>query len=162
MKSSERLSRVRQLLAGLPGAYGNGHMRTLLEYADGVDLFAQAHAFVAQCAAGSGGDGPAARYPPRNGTELASAVREIDASDALAVFEGLTSRTLAYRTPGRYQAAKAAKVFRILARLLGPAARWYSNTDLSAWSPVTDSVMDALFIGAGGGVLVAILATDED
>jgi hypothetical protein len=69
---------------------------------------------------------------------------------------------LAYRTPGRYSPEKATTVFRALAQLLGPGDRWFCNTDLVGWRPVTDRTMDALMIGVGSGVIAAILATDED
>jgi hypothetical protein len=159
---SECLTRVRQLLASLPGPYGNGHMRTLLDYEHPEALYDQVHAFVTGRGAGTGPDAAPGQHVPRDGAELAAVIREIDLATARSVFEGLTTRTLAYRTPGRYPAAKAAEVFSALARLLGPRARWLTNRDLTAWRPVTGCAMDALFIGTGSGVLIAILVTDED
>jgi hypothetical protein len=46
--------------------------------------------------------------------------------------------------------------------LLGPDVRWGTHTDLSQRRPVTGSTMDALVALVGGGVLVAVLVTDED
>lgn len=159
---SERLTRVEQLLASLPGAYGNGQMRTLIVCAGWDSLAVHVLAFIAKSANSPSADGKHLNLVPRDAAELESALTEADESGAHAVFERLTSRTLAYRTPGRYPGAKATTVFRTLAQLLGPGARWLSNTDLAGWHPVTHNTMDALLLGTGGGVLVAVLVTDED
>jgi hypothetical protein len=159
----ERLARAQQLLAALPGPYGNGHMWTLIEPAGKDSLHIQLHEFIT-ASTRRPGTGPAHRHVPADPTELAAAIRELDATRARTAFERLTSRTLAYRTPGRYPAAKAHDVFRALGGLLAPAARWFTNADraLRGWIPVTGEVMDVLFAGTGGGILVAVLATDED
>ncbi len=136
-------------------------MWTLLEHEREEGPFAQVLAFAAGCR-GPGTDAASHPHVPRDEDELTSVVREVDLDGARTVFERLTTRTLAYRTPGRYPAAKAAAVFRVLAQLLGRRARWFTNTNGPAWNPVTNCVMDALFIGTGNGVLVAVLVTDED
>jgi hypothetical protein len=59
-------------------------------------------------------------------------------------------------------ADRDAPVFCTLTKLLGPGARWFSNTDLVGWRPVTHNTMDAFLLGTGSGVLVAVLVTDED
>ena len=62
----------------------------------------------------------------------------------------------------------ARDVTKELARLLGSGARWWTKTDLdgypSVWqySPVTQQTMSAVVAGAGNGVIVTILAVDED
>ncbi len=87
------------------------------------------------------------QHVPDDPAGLASTMHELDLTAARAVFDGLTTRTLAYRTPGRYPAAKAATVFRVLAGLLGPCARWFSKHRPAGMHPVTGNVMDALFAG---------------
>lgn len=77
---------------------------------------------------------------------------------ALTVLVGVASQTLAYRVPAPYPSARARDVFGKLAELLGHGTRWWTNTDLSSWNPVTRHSMDALVIGAGGGLLLAVLA----
>ena len=75
---------------------------------------------------------------------------------------------MAYRMGGRYTQGNARDVTKELARLLGYGARWWTNTDLdgypSVWqySPVTQHTMSAVVVGAGKGVIVTILAVDED
>lgn len=63
---------------------------------------------------------------------------------------------------GRYEEAKARQVFEAMVRLLGPGTRWWANTDLMAWNPVTRHTFDALVVGAGNGIIVMVLAFDED
>jgi hypothetical protein len=89
---------------------------------------------------------------------------EVDQDTALATLIGMTSQTLAYHRPGRYQADKAKDVFYTPEGLLGYRTRWWTNidTDLRAWNPVTRHTMDALIVGSGGGVTVAVLGADED
>lgn len=163
MDASERLARIAHLLAGLPGSYGNGHVWTSTGFAGGEDPFAGVFAFLADCGvidpAGSSGGPPQA---PQDAEELAMCLGEVDQDAALAVLVGTTSRTLAYGMRGRYPADRAQDVFGQLTALLGPGSRWWTNTDLGSWTPVTRNTMDALVVGTGGGVLVVVLAADED
>jgi hypothetical protein len=162
MDSSEFLTRVQQLLASLPGPYGNGLLQTLLDYEHADGPVAQVFAFVSASSAGPGADAAFRQHVPRDELEFTSVLREVDLDGARLAFESMTTRTLAYRTPGRYSAANAASVFRALAQLLGRQARWLTNTNGTTWRPVTSWAMDTLFIGTGNGILVAILVTDED
>lgn len=163
MDASERLARVQHLLAGLPGPYGNEHLWTLIGFADGEDPFTGVFAFLADCGvidwASSFGGPPQA---PQDAEELALWLAEVDQDAALAVLVGMTSRTLAYGVRGRYPVDKAQDVFEKLIMLLGHGTRWWTNTDLGSWNPVTRHSMDALVVGTGGGILVAVLAVDED
>lgn len=163
MDSAERLARVRQLLAGLPGPYGNGHLWTFIGFVAGEGPFTDVFAFLIDCgvitSAGPSGGPPQA---PRDVEELAVRLREVDPDAALAVLVGMTSCTLAYRMPGRYPVDRAQKLFEMLVTLLGHGTRWWTNTDLGSWKPVTRHPMDTLVVGTGGGVLVAVLAADED
>ena len=120
-------------------------------------------AFLADCgvidSASSFGGPP---QVPQDAEELAVCLAEVDRDAAVAMLVGMTSRTLAYDMRGRYSADKAQDVFEKLITLLGHGTRWWTNTDLGSWSPVTRHTMDALVIGTGGGILVAVLAVDED
>jgi hypothetical protein len=55
-----------------------------------------------------------------------------------------------------------------LARLFGRGARWWTNvpswtfTPARAWKPVTWHTMDAVVVGVGDGVIVTIVAFDDD
>lgn len=163
MDSSERLTRIERLLAGLPGSYGNGHLWAWIRFADGEDPFAYVFTFLSDCgvidsASSFGGPGQACQ----DGEELAACLTEVDQDAVFAVLVGMVSRTLAYGVRGRYPVDKAQDVFENLITLLGHGTRWWTNTDLGSWNPVTRHTMDALVVGAGGGVLVVILAADED
>ncbi|MGS2619451.1 hypothetical protein ACVCAH_33810 [Micromonospora sp. LZ34] len=163
MDSAERLARIRQLLAGLPGPYGNGHLWTLIRFADTEDPFPTAFAFLTDCdVIGSGSTYATASQAPQDAAELSARMDEVDQNAAVTVLVGMTARTLAYGTPGRYPSKQAQDLFRTLITLQGHGTRWWTNTDLGAWNPVTRHGIDALVIGTGGGVVVAVLATDED
>ncbi|MFG2168564.1 hypothetical protein [Micromonospora chersina] len=163
MDSSERLARAQHLLAGLPGPYGNERLWTLVDVLDGADVFDRAFAFLQECAVvdsvSRSGHPPKA---PQDAAQLRDRLAELDQEAALSVLVETSSETLAYRMKGRYPKVKAREVFSRLADLLGRQTRWWSNTDLTGWDPVSRHTMDALVIGAGGGVVVAVLAVDED
>ncbi|WP_433313308.1 hypothetical protein [Micromonospora chersina] len=163
MDSSERLARVQHLLAGLPGPYGNEQLWTLVNVLDGAGVFDRVFAFLQECAVvdsvSRSGHPPQA---PQDAAQLQDRLSELDQEAALSVLVETSSETLAYRTKGRYSKVKAREVFGRLADLLGHQTRWWSNTDLTGWDPVSRHTMDALVIGAGGGVVVAVLAVDED
>ncbi|MER7892417.1 hypothetical protein ABTX15_21605 [Micromonospora sp. NPDC094482] len=163
MDASERLARVRQLLAGLPGPYGNEHLWASVWFADREVVFTSVFEFLSECAVIDGvsrfGDPPQA---PQNEAELAPLLWQVDAADAVELLTGLASRTLAYHGEGRYPVDKAHDVFGRLRKLLGHDSRWWTNTTLSSWNPVTQHTFDALVVGMGGGVVVAVLAVDED
>ncbi|MFG3422943.1 hypothetical protein [Micromonospora sp. NPDC048063] len=163
MDSAERLVRLRRLLAGLPGPYGNGRLWTLVRSSDAEDPFPAAFAFLTEAAViGSGSPYGTASQAPQDAAELSARMGEVDQDAASAVLVGMTARTLAYRTRGRYPIGQARDVFQKTISLLGHGTHWWTNTDLEAWNPVSRHVMDALVIAAGGGVLVAVLAADED
>jgi hypothetical protein len=149
--TNELLSRIAQLLAGLPGPYGNEHLWTLVHALDdGDDPADQVFAFLRDRgvidSANRFGD---AAQAPQNTVQLRPLLRQVDQREAIEVLVGMTSTTLAYRVAGRYAADRARQVFDQLARLLGWQSRWWTNTDLTSWHPVTRHTMDALVIGAG-------------
>ncbi|MDG4807178.1 hypothetical protein O7634_10500 [Micromonospora sp. WMMD1120] len=163
MDATERLVRIRQLLAGLPGPYGNGQLWTVIRSTDTSDPFPDAFAFLTSVgvmdAGGPNGTPPQA---PQDAAQLSVRMSEASQHVALDLLIGMTSRTLAYGARGRYPEERARDVLRALVKLLGHGTRWWTNTDLVSWEPVTRHVMDAFVIGKGGGVMVAVLATDED
>ncbi|MFI7517041.1 hypothetical protein ACIBVK_26465 [Micromonospora echinofusca] len=163
MDFSERLARLQHLLAGLPGPYGNEHLWTFIRLAGSENPSTDVFAFLIDCgvidSASSLGN---PRQAPQSVDELTACLAEVNQDMALAVLLGVTTRTLAYRAQGRYPVYKAQDVFKKLITLLGHGTRWWTNTDLSSWKPVTRHTMDALVVGTGDGVLVAVLAADED
>jgi hypothetical protein len=69
---------------------------------------------------------------------------------------------------GRYEEAKARDVAKALPRLLGPGTRWWTTvsswtfTPARSWKPVTRHTMDTVVVGVGGGVIVTVVAFDDD
>lgn len=160
--SEGRLERITSLLAGVPGPLGNGELLVWVECA-GRDAMPQAVFDRLQTA------GLLERwYPqipvnvPETATELMSRLDQVDDHAAGELFVGLTTRTLAYRTPGRYDEAKARDVFAALRRLLDYETTWWTNTDQTGWNPVTRHIFDATVIATDAQVTVALLAVDDD
>ena len=160
--TADRLGRISSLLAGLPGPFGNGQMLVWVEHGDRGSMpqavfdHLQQAGLLERC------------YPqipvnvPETAAELMTRLERIDNQVAAARFTGVTTRTLAYHTRGRYDEAKAREVFEALRRLLGFETTWWTNTDLTGWNPVTRHTIDAIVIGVGAAAIVALLAYDED
>jgi hypothetical protein len=115
------------------------------------------------------------RWDPRGGTDvpqgptdLMTRLSEVTEETAAEVLVWLLSATMAYKGGGRYEEAKARDTVKTLRRLLGYGAHWWTNVDswnytaARSWNPVTRHTMDTVVIGAGGGVIVTVLAVDED
>jgi len=157
-----RLDRITSLLAGLPGPLGNGELLVWVENA-GRDAMPQTVFDRLQAA------GLLERwYPqipvdvPETATEMMSRLDQVDEQAAAERFAALTTKTLAYRTRGRYDEATAREVLAALRRLLGHETTWWTNTDQTGWKPVTRHIFDAILIATGAQVTVAFLAFDED
>jgi hypothetical protein len=82
-------------------------------------------------------------YLPDTPAEFLARLDEVDGDTALRLLTSLATTTLAYSTPGRYDPEKAGEVLSALSRLLGPGTRWWTNTDLTSWNPVTRHAVDA-------------------
>lgn len=165
-----RLPRIRDLLKGLPGAAGNGEMLVRVNAGDADSMPDDAFMLVDRAA-----QLPSRLKPggfeedvPADAGELVAKLAETDEVKATGVLVWLMSTTMVYGGRGRYEEAKARDVAKALARLLGPGARWWSNvsswtfTPARAWKPVTRHTMDAVVVGVGGGVIVTVVAFDDD
>lgn len=114
------------------------------------------------------GPGGLAGSAPASAADLMTKLGEVAQAEATDVLVWLLSTTMAYRGPGRYDESKARDVANTLVGLLGHGTRWWVNTETvgpkgaRGWSPVTRCTFDAVVVGVGGGVLVTILAVDED
>ncbi len=160
--TSGPLGRVRGLVDGLIGPLGNGDM---LAWASPCEADAVSRELFALIAGAGlfddwGPDLPPG--PPAGPDELMARLWEIDEAAATDRLAGLIGTSLAYGTRGRRAPGEAGQLAADLAGLLGGAARWWSNTDLTSWNPVTRHTFDGLVVGAGHGVIVAVLAVDED
>ena len=70
---------------------------------------------------------------------------------------GAGDRSRRARRLRRYQ-DEPSDVFAEVARLTGPGTRWWTNTDLTTWNPVTQHTFDAMVVGAGNGIVVTLIA----
>jgi hypothetical protein len=168
--AGERLTRIRGLVKGLAGPLGNGEMLAWVNPGDVDSMPQDVLALIVGAAerlecwvpGGSRDD------VPRDAADLMTKLTEVDEAKGTETLVWLLSSTMAYRVSGRYAEDKARDVAKALARLLGYDAHWWTNTDLdgypSFWpySPVTQHTMSAVVVGAGNGVILTILAVDED
>jgi hypothetical protein len=99
---------------------------------------------------------------PADADELWDRLWEVDeptAIDLLVSLEtsGVQDRSRHARRLRRYQ-GEPSDMFAELARLTGPGTRWWTNTDLTSWNPITQHTFDAMIVGAGNGLVVTLIA----
>jgi len=155
------LDRLRDLLAGLGGALVNGD---LLGWAGAGDLAAVPdEVFGVVRDAGLLGDGDP-RHPvsmPADAQALIDRLWEIDelsATELLTSLAGSASQNARRGRLRRRYADDPADIFAELASLIGPGSRWWTNTDLTRWNPITQHTFDAVIVGAGNGIIVTVIA----
>jgi hypothetical protein len=152
------LDRLRDLAADL-GALGNGD---LLAWAGPGGEDAMPHeVFAVVRDAGLFGDGDAAFgvTMPADGDALMSRLWEVDASAVVGLLTELAGSARPRRHHLRRIPQQAPEdVFAEMVRLTGPEARWWTNTDLVKWNPVTQHDFDAVVVGAGNGMIVTVIA----
>jgi hypothetical protein len=160
--TADRLGRISNLLAGLPGPFGNGEMLVWVEHGDRDSMPQAVFDHLRQA-------GLLERwYPqipvnvPETAAELMTRLDEVDEQTAAARFTSMTTRTLAYRTRGRCDEANAREMFAALRRLFGHDTIWWAKGDQTGWNPVTRHTIDAIVIGVGAATIVTLLAYDED
>jgi hypothetical protein len=172
---AEDLDRLRELCADLAGALGNGQ---LLGWAHAsVPAAVPDVVFGVLTDAGLLADNDLlARNPapsprqrlrqkvsvPADADELWSRLWEVDEPTAIELLISLEAssdrdRSRRSRRLQRYQ-DDPRDILAEMARLTGPGTRWWTNTDLSTWNPVTQHTFDAMVVGAGNGVVVTLIA----
>jgi hypothetical protein len=102
---------------------------------------------------------------PADADELWSRMWEVDESTAINLLVSLevTSTQDPSRRARRllrYQ-DEPGDVFEEIARLTGPGTRWWTNTDLATWNPITQHTFDAMVVGAGNGLVVTLIAFES-
>jgi hypothetical protein len=157
-----RLARIGALLSGLPGRCGNGEVLAWADLGDAGTLPAVLFGRISR--AGLFEDWPegVGIDAPRDPADLMTRLWEIDEPAAIGTLTSLASVSMAYQMPGRYAGGQARQVFGTLADILGRPARWWASSGPAGSNPVTRHTFDALVAGASGGVIVTILAYDED
>ncbi len=159
---SDNLDSMRDLLAGLGSALGSGD---LLGWASAGDIAAVPdEVFRVVREAGLLGEGDFLQpiTVPADADALMSLLWEIDEPVAIGLLTSLAGSNrpshVSHRRLRRRYADEPADIFAELARLTGPAARWWTNTDLTRWNPITQHTFDAIVAGAGNGIIVTLIA----
>jgi hypothetical protein len=158
----DALGQLRDLLAGLGHELPDGALLGWASAGDTADVPGEVYGVIGN--AGLLGDGDP-RYPvsvPANPAALMSLMWEVDEPTALGLLASLaaSSGTSRPRQRGlrRRDLREPADIFAEMAVLIGPSARWWTNTDLTTWNPVTANAFDAVVVGAGNGTIVTLVA----
>jgi hypothetical protein len=169
---TDNLDRLRGLCADLAGELGNGQ---LLAWAD-----ASAPAGVPDAVFGVLSDAglladndpmranpvrPPRRQPvnvPADADELWDRMWEVEELAAIELLVNLEAsstqdRSRRARRLQRFQ-GDPRDIFAELTSLTGPGTRWWTNTDLDTWNPITQHTFDAVVVGAGNGIVVTLIA----
>ena len=98
---------------------------------------------------------------PADADELWSRLWEVDEPTAIELLVsleggGAQDRSRRARRLRRYQ-DDPQEIFAEVARLTGSGTRWWTNTDLATWNPVTQHMFDAMIVGAGNGIVVTLI-----
>jgi len=99
---------------------------------------------------------------PADADEMWSRMWEVDEPTAIELLitleaGGNRDHSRRARRLQRFQADPRG-VFGELAILTGPGSRWWTNTDLTTWNPITQHTFDAMVAGAGNGIVVTLIA----
>jgi hypothetical protein len=180
---TENLDSLRDLLAGLGGALGSGGLLGWAGPGDLGDVPGQVFEVVRDAGLLETGVPPQlgrvpgyrGRVPgyrggvpgdlasvPADADELMSLLWEIDEPEAIGLLTSLggsggPSRPRRRRLR-RLDQDDPEDIFAEVARLTGAGTRWWTNTDLTRWNPVTQHTFDAVVVGAGNGIIVTLIA----
>ncbi len=169
---ADDLARLRDLCADLTGELGNGQLLARADASLPADVPDVVFGVVSDVGLLADSD-PMRRNParslqqqqvsvPEDADELWDRIWEIDEPTAIELLVSLEAstgldRSRRARRIQRYQ-GDPADTFAEVARLIGPGARWWTNTDLTTWNPVTQHTFDAVIVGAGNGLVVTLVA----
>jgi len=100
---------------------------------------------------------------PADADALWELLWEVDEPTAIGVLTDLaaSARSSRPRRSLRSQ-GRPEDVFAEIGRLTGPGSRWWTNTDLTNWNPVTQHTFDAVVVCAGNGLAVTIVAFEGE
>jgi hypothetical protein len=173
---TENLDRLRDLCADLAGRLGNGQLLAWAEASVPAAVPDVVFGVVSDAGLLADSDPMGrnlARSPrrqqqrqkvsvPADADEMWSRLWEVDEPTAIELLvsleaSGAGDRSRRARRLRRYQ-DEPSDVFAEVARLTGPGTRWWTNTDLTTWNPVTQHTFDAMVVGAGNGIVVTLIA----
>jgi hypothetical protein len=153
------LDRVRDLCAGLGGTLVGGDLLAWAVPGDVSDVPEAVFRVVSDAGLLADGDPWRPVSLPADAAALMDQLWEVEEPAAISV---LTS--LAASAPQRRQRRVRRRypddpqdVFEEMARLTGPGSRWWTNTDLTRWNPITQHTFDAVVVCAGNGVIVTVI-----
>jgi len=158
---NDNLDRLSEMLAGLGATLGSSG---LLAWAGPGDIAAMPHeVFRVVRDAGLLGEGDPRRpvSMPADGDALMERMWEVDEPEVIGLLCALagSTRSSTPRHPfRRRQQQDPQDIFAEMARLTGPGTRWWTNTDLTTWNPITQHTFDAVVVGAGDGMIVTLIA----
>ena len=95
---------------------------------------------------------------PADGDALMDRMWEVDESAAIRVLTELAGSTQGRSRLRRRPQRTPQDVFAEMVRLTGTGTRWWTNTDLTRWNPITQHDFDAIVVGAGNGMIVTVVA----
>jgi hypothetical protein len=162
---ADSLERLTDLIAGLSTQLRNGDLLGWVNSGDIADVPATVYGVV--CNAGLLGEGDPA-YPvsvPADPDALMSQLWEVDEPTAIGLLTDLAGGSGTNRRAGPPHLGRLRHrypddpqdIFAELANLIGPATRWWTNTDLSTWNQVTQRAFDAVIAGAGNQLIVTLI-----
>ena len=172
--ATENLDRLRDLCADLAGGLGNGQLLAWAEASVPADVPDVVFGVVRDTGLLTDSDPMGrnlARSPRRQQQQKASVpadademwcrLWEVDEPTAIELLvsleaSGAGDRSRRARRLRRYQ-DDPREIFAEMARLAGPGTRWWTNTDLTTWNPVTQHTFDAMVVGAGNGIVVTVI-----
>jgi hypothetical protein len=160
----DRLGDLRDLLAGLGARLVGGGM---LAWASPGDIDAMpGEVFGVVREAGLLGDGDPRRQVamPADADALSSLLWEVDERAAIDILTSLAGGAVQSRMSRRQRRRypdDPRDIFQELASMTGPDTRWWTNTDLTRWNPITQHTFDAIVVGAGNGIIVTLIAVDS-
>ena len=160
--AGDLLARAGRLLASAAGGCGNGEIFAWANEGDAQLVPQVVFGRIAGAGLLEGSHPGLGGYAPGSAADLMSRLREVDEAAAVDALTSMVSVSMAYRRPGRCGEDDARQLFTAAAGLLGRSARWWSNADGGGSNPVTGHTFDALVAGAGRGLILTVLAYDED
>jgi hypothetical protein len=169
---TDNLDRLRDLCADLAGGLGNGQMLAWAEASVPAAVPDVVFGVVSDAGLLADSDPMGRNLPrsprrwqkvsvPADADELWSRMWEVDEPTAIDLLISLEAsgpgdRSHRARRLRRYQ-DDPRDIFAELARLTGPGTRWWTNTDLTTWNPITQHTFDAMVVGAGNGIVVTLI-----
>lgn len=157
----DSLDRLRDLVDGLGGSLGSGDLLGWVATGDISALPGEVYDVLGNAGLLGAGNSDLSFSVPGDAAALMSLMWEVDEPAAIELLMNLVAagrpKRLRHQDPRRFLPAPE-DIFDEIAGLIGPAARWWTNTDLTNWNPVTTHAFDAVVVGAGNDIILTLVA----